>query len=173
MWYWLTCSQSVCTFCPPCFPRRFAKVVEHPPGFKIHLCAMDACNESNAGQQEVEMVIGCAGNGCLQGLPMNPNGESRAAEVIALIPLDSVEVARVQYHTQADEYKQSKLAPWRQYIEKHRADNLISVIGQVEDKNVIDLACRDGHYSRWLKGEKYSAGAFGVDFMSHLAITMI
>ena len=108
--------------------RRFAKVIVGV--------------ESGAGEKEVELLIECAGNDCLQGLPMCPNGESRAAELIALIPLDSVEVARVQCDTQADEYKQSKLAPWHQYIEKHSADNLISVIGGVEGKKRNRLGLR-------------------------------
>merc|ERR1712166_457854 len=122
--------------------------------------AMDPINESGAGEKEAQLAVECARDGSLA---MSPSGESRAAGLISLIPLDSVEVAREQYDTQADEYKQSKLAPWRQYVEKHTADSLISLIGGVEGKNVIDLACGDGHYSRWLKGEKKAAGVLGVD----------
>jgi len=122
--------------------------------------AMDPINESGAGEKQVQLAVECARDGRLA---MSPSGESRAAGLISLIPLDSVEVAREQYDTQADEYKQSKLAPWRQYVEKHTADSLISLIGGVEGKNVIDLACGDGHYSRWLKGEKKAAGVLGVD----------
>merc|ERR1712199_18698 len=111
---------------------------------------------------------GYARRASLDGIPMSPGSQNRAQGLIsqmapACTQTRSVEVAREHYDTQANEYKASKLAPWRNFVELQLADNLLSLIGGVQGKNVIDLACGDGHYSRWLKREKQAAGVLGVD----------
>jgi len=124
---------------------------------------MEAAPERSQG----ETVTGTGSAPDWKGTAMNPNGQLRAHELIArLAPTgenESVRIARAQYDTQADEYKQSKMAAWRLMIEMQMADNLLAVIGGIEGKRVIDLACGDGHYSRWLKREKNAAAVLGVD----------
>src|SRR5262249_50052645 len=63
------------------------------------------------------------------------------------------------YDTIADEYKRSKLQPWRRFIE---CFTLFELIGDVRGKAVLDLACGEGFYSRQLK-ERGAARGPGVD----------
>ena len=52
------------------------------------------------------------------------------------------------YNKIAREQQLSKLAPWRQYIEAY---TFFKLAGDLSNKNVLDLACGDGFYTRQLK----------------------
>jgi ubiquinone/menaquinone biosynthesis C-methylase UbiE len=52
------------------------------------------------------------------------------------------------YDLIAEQYKQSKLSPWRTYIEQH---TMLELMGNVRGKSVLDLACGEGYYSRIFK----------------------
>jgi len=45
-------------------------------------------------------------------------------------------------------YQQSKLTPWRTHIESH---TLLNLIGDVQGRSVLDVACGEGFYTRLLK----------------------
>jgi hypothetical protein len=49
------------------------------------------------------------------------------------------------YDPIAEQYKQSKHQPWRIYIETF---TLMSLIGELSGKRVVDLACGEGFYTR-------------------------
>jgi toxoflavin synthase len=64
-----------------------------------------------------------------------------------------------EYDEIAHEYRDSKLLPFRDYAESF---SLFRLIGKLDGKTVLDLACGEGHYTRRLK----QAGAdrvLGVD----------
>jgi ubiquinone/menaquinone biosynthesis C-methylase UbiE len=63
------------------------------------------------------------------------------------------------YDTIAEQYKRAKLNPWRHHIEQY---SLLSLLGDVKKKSVLDLACGDGHYTRIVKALG-AARAAGVD----------
>lgn len=67
-------------------------------------------------------------------------------------------MSKTNYNEIAEEYRESKLQPWRAYVEQF---TLMKLAGAVDDKTVIDLACGEGHYTRLLR----RAGALvnGVD----------
>src|SRR5215216_4929538 len=52
------------------------------------------------------------------------------------------------YDAIAEQYKRSKLTPWRQYIEQY---TFFEVLGDVAGLSVLDLACGEGFYSRLLR----------------------
>jgi ubiquinone/menaquinone biosynthesis C-methylase UbiE len=52
------------------------------------------------------------------------------------------------YDLIAEQYKRSKLSPWRTYIEQY---TLLELLGDVCGKSVLDLACGEGYYSRTFK----------------------
>jgi 2-polyprenyl-3-methyl-5-hydroxy-6-metoxy-1,4-benzoquinol methylase len=52
------------------------------------------------------------------------------------------------YNKISKEYQASKLQPWRKHIEAY---SLFKLAGDLSNKNVLDLACGDGFYSRQLK----------------------
>src|SRR4051794_31580272 len=52
------------------------------------------------------------------------------------------------YDPIAAEYKRSKLQPWRARIE---AFTLMSLVGDLSGKNVLDVACGEGFYTRMLR----------------------
>jgi toxoflavin synthase len=52
------------------------------------------------------------------------------------------------YNLIAEQYKRSKLSPWRTYIERY---TLLELLGDLRGKSVLDLACGEGYYSRILK----------------------
>lgn len=52
------------------------------------------------------------------------------------------------YNQIAEQYKESKLSPWRTFIEQF---TLLDLIGDLGGKSVLDLACGEGYYSRLLK----------------------
>ncbi len=52
------------------------------------------------------------------------------------------------YNAIADQYKRSKLTPWRRHIEQY---TFCEVLGDVTGLSVLDLACGEGFYSRLLR----------------------
>ena len=52
------------------------------------------------------------------------------------------------YDAIAEQYKRSKLAPWRTHIE---CFTLLETIGDVRGKAVLDVACGEGFYTRMLR----------------------
>jgi toxoflavin synthase len=59
----------------------------------------------------------------------------------------------------AEQYKRSKLTPWRTYIEQY---TLLGLMGDLRGKSVLDLACGEGYYSRIFK-RLGAARVVGVD----------
>jgi 2-polyprenyl-3-methyl-5-hydroxy-6-metoxy-1,4-benzoquinol methylase len=55
---------------------------------------------------------------------------------------------KTDYNSMAKEYQLSKLQPWRQYVEAH---TFFKLAGDLSNKNILDLACGDGFYTRQLK----------------------
>ena len=74
-----------------------------------------------------------------------------------------------QYDDIAQEYKESKQLPWRDYVEKH---TLMQLAGPVAGLDVIDLACGEGHFTRLLKQRGVSSilGADVSEGMINLAL---
>ena len=66
------------------------------------------------------------------------------------------------YDAVAEEYKRSKLAPWRTYLERC---SLLNLLGEVRGKSVLDLACGEGFYSRLVR-ERGAGRVVGVDWSS-------
>ena len=52
------------------------------------------------------------------------------------------------YDAIAEQYKRSKLTPWRTCIEQY---TLLELLGDLCGKSVLDLACGEGYYSRIFK----------------------
>ena len=63
------------------------------------------------------------------------------------------------YDPIAEQYKRSKLQPWRTHIE---AFGLMELIGNPTGLSVMDLACGEGFYTRMLR-QKGAAAVTGVD----------
>ena len=63
------------------------------------------------------------------------------------------------YDAIAQEYQASKLMPWRKHIEAYTYFNLI---GDLTGKDVLDLACGDGFYTRQFK-LRGASSVVGVD----------
>ncbi len=63
------------------------------------------------------------------------------------------------YDPIAEQYKRSKLTPWRSHIECH---TLFEIIGDVKGLSVVDIACGEGFYTRLLR-HRGAARATGVD----------
>ena len=63
------------------------------------------------------------------------------------------------YDPIAEQYKRSKLAPWRSHIECH---TLFEIVGDVKGLAVVDIACGEGFYTRLLR-HRGAARATGVD----------
>lgn len=68
------------------------------------------------------------------------------------------------YNTIAAEYKRSKQQPWRLHVEHY---TLFSLIGDLTGKSVLDLACGEGFYSRFLK-QAGAARVVGVDLSERM-----
>lgn len=49
------------------------------------------------------------------------------------------------YDAIAEQYKRSKLTPWRRYIEQY---TFFDILGDITGLSVLDLACGEGFYSR-------------------------
>ncbi len=62
---------------------------------------------------------------------------------------------QTDYDKIAESYKRSKQIPWRYHIEEY---SLRSLLGDVSQASVLDLACGDGHYTRVLKNGNFSNG---------------
>jgi ubiquinone/menaquinone biosynthesis C-methylase UbiE len=71
---------------------------------------------------------------------------------------------RTDYNTIAAEYKKSKQQPWRTYIEHF---TLFELIGDLGGKSVLDLACGEGFYTRFLK-KGGAARTVGVDLSERM-----
>lgn len=64
-----------------------------------------------------------------------------------------------QYDAIAEQYRRSKDAPLRRYVEAY---TFMQLVGDVRGKRVLDLACGEGFYSRRIK-ELGAAEVVGVD----------
>ncbi len=63
------------------------------------------------------------------------------------------------YDPIAEQYKRSKLTPWRTHIE---CFTLLELVGDVSGLSVLDVACGEGFYTRLLR-HRGAARAVGVD----------
>ena len=63
------------------------------------------------------------------------------------------------YDPIAEQYKRSKLQPWRAHVE---AFTLMKLVGDLAGKAVVDVACGDGFYTRILR-QQGAAKVTGVD----------
>jgi toxoflavin synthase len=64
----------------------------------------------------------------------------------------------------AEQYQQAKAQPWRLRTETH---SFLKLVGDVEGKRVLDVACGEGHFTRMLR----SAGAaevVGIDISERM-----
>lgn len=68
------------------------------------------------------------------------------------------------YDPIAESYVLAKLHPWRQFIERHC---LTKLIGDPRGKDVLDLACGDGPFTRWVKSMG-AARTVGVDLSKRM-----
>lgn len=68
------------------------------------------------------------------------------------------------YNTIAQEYKASKQQPWRLHVEHF---TLFELIGDLTGKSVLDLACGEGFYTRFLK-QKGAGRTLGVDISERM-----
>lgn len=66
------------------------------------------------------------------------------------------------YDPIAKSYKASKMQPWRIAIEGY---SFLNLIGDVQGKTVLDLACGEGHYTRKIK-QRGASRVTGVDLSS-------
>jgi toxoflavin synthase len=63
------------------------------------------------------------------------------------------------YDLIAEQYRRSKLTPWRTYIEQY---TLLELLGDLRGKSVLDLACGEGYYSRIFR-QRGASRVLGVD----------
>lgn len=68
------------------------------------------------------------------------------------------------YDAIAEQYKRAKLIPWRHHVEQY---SLLTLLGDVSGKSVLDLACGEGHYTRIVKALG-AAHAIGVDLSAKM-----
>jgi ubiquinone/menaquinone biosynthesis C-methylase UbiE len=68
------------------------------------------------------------------------------------------------YDDIAEQYKRAKLIPWRHYVEQY---SLLTLLGDVKGKSVLDLACGEGHYTRIVKALG-AERAVGVDISTKM-----
>ena len=68
------------------------------------------------------------------------------------------------YDPIAGQYKRSKLQPWRAHIESF---TLMGLLGDLSGKTVVDVACRDGYYTRLLRARGASL-VRGVDLSERM-----
>ena len=69
-----------------------------------------------------------------------------------------------EYDAIADAYRESKRLPFREAIERY---TLFKVLGSVEGKTLMDMACGDGFYTRLLK-RAGAAAVTGVDISAEM-----
>jgi toxoflavin synthase len=63
------------------------------------------------------------------------------------------------YNEIAEEYKRTKQQPWRLHLEHF---TLFKLLGDLSGKSVLDLACGEGFYMRFIK-RRGAARVVGVD----------
>jgi toxoflavin synthase len=63
------------------------------------------------------------------------------------------------YDPIAEQYKRSKLQPWRAHVEAY---TLMKLVGDLVDRTVIDIACGEGFYTRVLR-QRGASKVTGVD----------
>jgi 2-polyprenyl-3-methyl-5-hydroxy-6-metoxy-1,4-benzoquinol methylase len=68
------------------------------------------------------------------------------------------------YDAIAEQYKRSKLTPWRRYIEQY---TFFEMLGDVRGLSVLDLACGEGFYARLLK-LRGAARVVGIDLSAEM-----
>jgi toxoflavin synthase len=68
------------------------------------------------------------------------------------------------YDTLAEEYKRSKQQPWRTHVE---AFSLMALVGELNGRSVLDVACGEGFYTRPLR-RRGAARVTGVDLSSQM-----
>jgi toxoflavin synthase len=68
------------------------------------------------------------------------------------------------YNTIAEQYRRSKLTPWRTYIEQY---TFLKILGDLRGRSVLDLACGEGFYSRLFKARGASR-VLGVDLSERM-----
>ena len=66
---------------------------------------------------------------------------------------------KTDYNQISIEYQLSKLQPWRKHVEAY---TFFTLLGDVSNRSVLDLACGDGFYTRQLK-LRGAAKVVGVD----------
>jgi len=66
------------------------------------------------------------------------------------------------YNLIASQYKQAKRQPWRMYVEHF---TLFELLGDLRGKTVLDLACGEGFFTRYLK-QAGASRVVGVDLSS-------
>ena len=71
---------------------------------------------------------------------------------------------RTDYDEIASNYKQTRSHPIKQYVE---AFTFLKVLGRVEAKSVLDLACGEGYYTRLIK-QQGAAQVVGVDISANM-----
>ena len=71
---------------------------------------------------------------------------------------------RAEYDAFAEEYKESKQLSFRKHVEEY---TLFNILGKVEGKEVLDLACGEGFYTRKLKN-KGASEILGVDISEEM-----
>jgi toxoflavin synthase len=64
----------------------------------------------------------------------------------------------------AEQYQQAKAQPWRSHVETY---SFMSLIGDVEGKRVLDVACGEGHFTRLLR-EAGAAEVVGIDISERM-----
>ena len=68
------------------------------------------------------------------------------------------------YNAIADQYRRSKLTPWRRYIEEY---TFFELLGDVTGLSVFDLACGEGFYSRLVR-LRGASRVVGVDLSAEM-----
>lgn len=68
------------------------------------------------------------------------------------------------YNAIAEQYRRSKLAPWRRYIEEY---TFFQTLGDVTGLSILDLACGEGFYSRLVR-LRGASRVVGVDLSAEM-----
>jgi ubiquinone/menaquinone biosynthesis C-methylase UbiE len=68
------------------------------------------------------------------------------------------------YDPIAEQYQRAKQQPWRAYIECY---TLLELVGDLDDKTVLDLACGEGFYTRLLRRQG-ATRAVGIDLSQRM-----
>ena len=69
-----------------------------------------------------------------------------------------------EYDSIADAYRDSKLLPFREVIERY---TLFEVLGDIRGQQVLDMACGDGFYTRLLK-QAGASDVMGIDVSAEM-----